>query len=144
MEDEAASLAPDETTPKDQADGEGQDDSDKPESAAKSDDMDIIVQSGSQRAIENLLRVYYEPLELWFLRMSIEKVSKSYPLPWNQISISAHDCDIADIRHTASTPPRYPPNPTSRQSSTTRSTSSSWLSIASCPADPSRRSSRCG
>lgn len=36
--------------------------------------MEILEQSGSQRAIENLLKVYYEPLEFWFLRMSIEKV----------------------------------------------------------------------
>jgi hypothetical protein len=37
-------------------------------------EMDVLEQSGSQRAIENLLKVYYEPLELWFLRTSIEKV----------------------------------------------------------------------
>jgi hypothetical protein len=40
-------------------------------------DMEVIEQSASQRAIQNLLKVYYEPLELWFLRMSIEKVSRS-------------------------------------------------------------------
>lgn len=39
-------------------------------------DMTVIDQSGSQRAIENLLRVYYEPLELWFLRVSIEKAHR--------------------------------------------------------------------
>lgn len=39
--------------------------------------MDVIEQSGSQRAIENLLKVYYEPLELWYLRSSIEKVALS-------------------------------------------------------------------
>ncbi|ADV25550.1 Intra-Golgi transport-related protein, putative [Cryptococcus gattii WM276] len=38
--------------------------------------MEILEQSGSQRAIENLLKVYYEPLEFWFLRMSIEKAHK--------------------------------------------------------------------
>nr|XP_019000435.1 uncharacterized protein I203_06849 [Kwoniella mangroviensis CBS 8507]OCF63896.1 hypothetical protein I203_06849 [Kwoniella mangroviensis CBS 8507] len=38
--------------------------------------MNVIEQSGSQRAIENLLKVYYEPLELWFLRMSIEKAHR--------------------------------------------------------------------
>ncbi|WVR05978.1 hypothetical protein IAU60_003006 [Kwoniella sp. DSM 27419] len=36
--------------------------------------MEVLEQSGSQKAIENLLKVYYEPLELWFLRMSIEKL----------------------------------------------------------------------
>lgn len=38
--------------------------------------LEVLEQSGSQRAIENLLKVYYEPLELWFLRTSIEKVSR--------------------------------------------------------------------
>ncbi|WRT64259.1 uncharacterized protein IL334_001190 [Kwoniella shivajii] len=38
--------------------------------------MHVVEQSGSQRAIENLLKVYYEPLELWFLRMSIEKAHR--------------------------------------------------------------------
>ena len=42
--------------------------------ATEKDDMSILEQSGSQRAIENLLKVYYEPLEVWFLRMSVEKV----------------------------------------------------------------------
>ena len=40
----------------------------------KSNEMEIVERSQSQRAIQNLLRVYYEPLELWFLRTSIEKV----------------------------------------------------------------------
>lgn len=40
----------------------------------ETEDMSVLEQSGSQRAIENLLKVYYEPLELWFLRMSVEKV----------------------------------------------------------------------
>ena len=43
---------------------------------AEPKDMDVVKQSGSQRAIENLLKVYYEPLELWFLRMSVEKVCR--------------------------------------------------------------------
>jgi len=38
--------------------------------------LEVLEQSGSQRAIQNLLKVYYEPLELWFLRTSIEKVSR--------------------------------------------------------------------
>jgi hypothetical protein len=38
-------------------------------------ELEVLEQSGSQRAIENLLKVYYEPLELWFLRTSVEKVS---------------------------------------------------------------------
>jgi len=38
--------------------------------------MSVIDQSGSQRAIENLLKVYYEPLEIWFLRISIEKAHR--------------------------------------------------------------------
>lgn len=41
-----------------------------------STDMSVIDQSGSQRAIENLLKVYYEPLELWFFRISIEKAHR--------------------------------------------------------------------
>lgn len=36
--------------------------------------LEVLDDSGSQRAIENLLKVYYEPLELFFLRTSIEKV----------------------------------------------------------------------
>lgn len=65
-------------------------DQDQADKEAKSDDMDIIVQSGSQRAIENLLRVYYEPLELWFLRMSIEKVCRGvcYPFHCDLIPVS--------------------------------------------------------
>jgi hypothetical protein len=39
-------------------------------------DMSVIDQSGSQRAIQNLLKVYYEPLETWFLRISIEKAHR--------------------------------------------------------------------
>jgi hypothetical protein len=39
-------------------------------------EMDVLEKSGSQRAIENLLKVYYEPLELWFLRTSVEKVRR--------------------------------------------------------------------
>lgn len=38
--------------------------------------MSVIDQSGSQRAIENLLKVYYEPLEVWFFRISIEKAHR--------------------------------------------------------------------
>jgi hypothetical protein len=64
-------------------DGESNADGDTPASSATEGKvsshpnaaMDILEQSGSQRAIENLLKVYYEPLELWFLRTSIEKVS---------------------------------------------------------------------
>ena len=36
----------------------------------------VVEHSGSQKAIENLLKVYYEPLELWFLRTSIEKAHR--------------------------------------------------------------------
>ncbi|ORY33702.1 COG4 transport protein-domain-containing protein [Naematelia encephala] len=38
--------------------------------------LDILDNSGSQKAIENLLRVYYEPLELFYLRTSIEKAHR--------------------------------------------------------------------
>ncbi|WVQ85236.1 hypothetical protein IAT38_007401 [Cryptococcus sp. DSM 104549] len=38
--------------------------------------MEVLELSGSQRAIENLLKVYYEPLEMWFLRMSVEKAHR--------------------------------------------------------------------
>lgn len=36
----------------------------------------MVEQSGSQRAIENLLKTYYEPLELWYLRSSVEKAHR--------------------------------------------------------------------
>nr|XP_018267044.1 uncharacterized protein I303_01027 [Kwoniella dejecticola CBS 10117]OBR89202.1 hypothetical protein I303_01027 [Kwoniella dejecticola CBS 10117] len=52
------------------------DDDEGDESFTEDKQMDVIEQSGSQRAIENLLKVYYEPLELWFLRMSIEKAHR--------------------------------------------------------------------
>ncbi|WVN85165.1 uncharacterized protein L203_100310 [Cryptococcus depauperatus CBS 7841] len=38
--------------------------------------LGLLEESESQQVIENLLKVYYEPLELWFLRMSIEKAHK--------------------------------------------------------------------
>ena len=47
--------------------------------------MGVLEQSGSQRAIENLLKVYYEPLELWYLRMSVEKV---------EVPSHLADCDL--------------------------------------------------
>lgn len=43
--------------------------------AKMDNELEVVEQSGSQKAIENLLKVYYEPLEVWFLRTSIEKVS---------------------------------------------------------------------
>nr|XP_019014836.1 uncharacterized protein I206_00923 [Kwoniella pini CBS 10737]OCF53617.1 hypothetical protein I206_00923 [Kwoniella pini CBS 10737] len=55
--------------------------------------MDVIEQSGSQRAIENLLKVYYEPLEVWFLRMSIEKAHR---LDSPDISSRPHLSSILD------------------------------------------------
>jgi hypothetical protein len=39
-------------------------------------DLEVVEQSGSQRAIENMLRTYYEPLELWYLRSSVEKAHR--------------------------------------------------------------------
>ncbi|KAK4683669.1 conserved oligomeric Golgi complex subunit 4, partial [Tremellales sp. Uapishka_1] len=45
------------------------------DSETKPAEMDVVVNSDSQKAIENLLKVYYEPLELWFLRMSVEKAA---------------------------------------------------------------------
>ncbi|ORX36086.1 COG4 transport protein-domain-containing protein [Kockovaella imperatae] len=50
--------------------------SEKPETVNQSSEMAVIEQSGSQQAIENLLRVYYEPLEVWYLRSSIEKAHR--------------------------------------------------------------------
>jgi len=47
-------------------------------------EMEVLELSGSQRAIENLLKVYYEPLELWFLRTSIEKVGHYPSVPVHQ------------------------------------------------------------
>ncbi|WVF70902.1 hypothetical protein IAT40_005697 [Kwoniella sp. CBS 6097] len=55
--------------------------------------MDVLEQSGSQRAIENLLKVYYEPLELWFLRTSIEKAHR---LDSPDISSRPHLSSILD------------------------------------------------
>ncbi|KAK1926544.1 COG4 transport protein-domain-containing protein [Papiliotrema laurentii] len=52
---------------------DGQGESKEPVSAGQ---LDVVEQSGSQRAIENLLKVYYEPLELWFLRTSVEKAHR--------------------------------------------------------------------
>lgn len=40
--------------------------------------MDVLDESDSRRIMENLLRRYYEPLEAWYLRSSIEKVG--FPL----------------------------------------------------------------
>lgn len=37
---------------------------------------DVVEHSDSQRAIENLLKTYYEPLELWYLRSSVEKAHR--------------------------------------------------------------------
>lgn len=50
--------------------------------STKASHVEVLEQSGSHKAIQNLLRVYYEPLELWFLRISIEKVSppRIFPL----------------------------------------------------------------
>lgn len=37
--------------------------------------MDVLNDSDGQKAVDNMLRTYYEPLEGWYLRTSIEKVS---------------------------------------------------------------------
>ena len=37
--------------------------------------IEAIDQSESQRVITNMLRTYYQPLEAWYLRTSIEKVN---------------------------------------------------------------------
>jgi hypothetical protein len=34
----------------------------------------LLDDSDSRRTIENMLKMYYEPLEAWYLRSSIEKV----------------------------------------------------------------------
>lgn len=52
------------------------DDDDEAESLKDDVDLDVVEQSGSQRAIENMLRTYYEPLELWYLRSSVEKAHR--------------------------------------------------------------------
>lgn len=36
--------------------------------------FDAIDESASQKVITNMLRTYYQPLEAWYLRTSIEKV----------------------------------------------------------------------
>ena len=53
---------------------EGSAEAEKPPARSIEQELEVLEQSASQRAIENLLKVYYEPLELWFLRTSIEKV----------------------------------------------------------------------
>lgn len=64
----------DEAEPSDEAEQTGN--HEISQAASPSADMSMIDQSGSQRAIENLLKVYYEPLEIWFLRISIEKAHR--------------------------------------------------------------------
>lgn len=77
--------------------------------------MEILEQSGSQRAIENLLKVYYEPLEFWFLRMSIEKVHALPVVLWARWL-------MYDYRPIRSILPTSPPNLTSPPSSMIHST----------------------
>lgn len=97
LQEEEEDVTPEAPEPKDGVNGSEHDDEKAPSPGianGKVDEMDIIVQSGSQRAIENLLRVYYEPLELWFFRMSIEKVRFTpndiqYPVPADQIGTQA-------------------------------------------------------
>nr|XP_019049350.1 hypothetical protein I302_03136 [Kwoniella bestiolae CBS 10118]OCF28280.1 hypothetical protein I302_03136 [Kwoniella bestiolae CBS 10118] len=76
----------------DDDDGEAKDE-DTIEDGKQQEQMDVIEQSGSQRAIENLLKVYYEPLEMWFLRMSIEKAHR---LDLPDISSRPHLSSILD------------------------------------------------
>ncbi|GFZ43643.1 hypothetical protein JCM24511_01363 [Saitozyma sp. JCM 24511] len=59
----------------------------------KESDMEVLEKSGSQRAIENLLKVYYEPLELWFLRSSIEKAQR---LDSPELSARPHLSSVLD------------------------------------------------
>ncbi|EIW72587.1 hypothetical protein TREMEDRAFT_70757 [Tremella mesenterica DSM 1558] len=66
---------------------------DKEADEKKMDDMEIVEQSGSQKAIENLLKVYYEPLEIWFLRTSIEKAHR---LETPDLSTRPHLSSILD------------------------------------------------
>ncbi len=40
----------------------------------------IVDSSDGQRAIENMLKRYYEPMEEWYLRTSIEKVCTDLPI----------------------------------------------------------------
>lgn len=51
-------------------------DSQDDEEDKASTDLDVIEQSGSQRAMENLLKTYYDPLEQWYLRSSVEKAHR--------------------------------------------------------------------
>jgi hypothetical protein len=57
------------------------------------DDLSVIVNSASQKAIENLLKVYYEPLELWYLRSSVEKAHR---LDQPEMSTKPHLSSILD------------------------------------------------
>lgn len=57
---------------------DGAEDSGEGEVSAKTADVDesILTSSLSQRAMENLLRTYYLPLEEWYLRTAVEKAHK--------------------------------------------------------------------
>jgi hypothetical protein len=62
-----------------------------------SSEVEVLEQSGSHKAIQNLLRVYYEPLELWFLRVSIEKVTSVVVALRTMLTIQAHCLDSPDL-----------------------------------------------
>jgi hypothetical protein len=114
----------------------------------KESDMEVLEKSGSQRAIENLLKVYYEPLELWFLRSSIEKVGriaqKPRPLhPAHHLNSRMLDAFAHRIRLNVSTRPNCLPVHTSPPCSTTPFTSSSSSSSVSSLAARSRLSGQC-
>lgn len=67
-------TSPDPSKPANGADGEG---AEEGEVGGEADvDESILTTSLSQRAMENLLRTYYLPLEEWYLRTAVEKAHK--------------------------------------------------------------------
>lgn len=45
------------------------------DSEEAADDLSIVEESRSKKVIEGALKKFYEPMEVWYLRSSIDKVS---------------------------------------------------------------------
>ncbi|KAJ9115202.1 hypothetical protein QFC20_001069 [Naganishia adeliensis] len=61
--------------------------------AATKQTIDVLDESDSRRIMENLLRRYYEPLEAWYLRSSIEKAHK---MDTPDLSVQPHISSTVD------------------------------------------------
>lgn len=60
----------------------------KPEVLSGGDDLSIVEKSDSKKIIEGALKKYYEPMEVWYLRSSIDKVR--FIFPFLSASLIAH------------------------------------------------------